>query len=153
MIIKRLRTDNNWSQEQLAAFTGLSLRTIQRVEAGDSASLETLKSLASVFEIELSMLTEELVVIDKETEAWKQAPLWLSLGVWGIRTRKTAMKFEILCVVVAFVALAVSFIEPTLAILNVAWAAAYWYSVSIRWIDNAGLWRRLKQPASNIDTQ
>ena len=141
MIIKRLRTDNNWSQEQLAAFTGLSLRTIQRVEAGDSASLETLKSLASVFEIDLSMLTEEIVVIDKETEAWKQAPLWLSLGVWGIRTRKTAMIFEILCVVVGFVALAVSFIEPTLAILNLAWAAAYWYSVSIRWIDNAGLWR------------
>lgn len=69
IIIKRLRTDNNWRQEQLASFTGLSLRIIQALEAGDSASLETLKSLASVFEIDLCMITEEIVVIDKETEA------------------------------------------------------------------------------------
>ena len=52
----------------------------------------------------------KIVVIDKETEAWKQAPFWVSLGVWGIRIRKIVMIFEILCVVVA---LAVSFIDPT----------------------------------------
>ena len=67
MIVKTLRVKNNWSQEQLATLSGLSLRTIQRVEAGNKASLETLKSLASVFEINLLKLTEVITVLDKNT--------------------------------------------------------------------------------------
>ena len=58
MIVKKLRTEKNWSQEQVATFSGLSIRTIQRVESGQSASLETLKSLASVFEVDILKLTE-----------------------------------------------------------------------------------------------
>ena len=65
MIIKRIRKQKGWSQEQLAALCGLSLRTIQRVEAGNKASLETLTSLASVLETDISKLTEEIIVIDK----------------------------------------------------------------------------------------
>jgi transcriptional regulator with XRE-family HTH domain len=34
--------------------SGLSVRTIQRIENGENASLETLKSLASVFEINIT---------------------------------------------------------------------------------------------------
>mgnify|MGYP000672221477 FL=1 len=60
MILKKLRADKNWSQEQVATFSGLSTRTIQRVESGQSASLETLKSLASVFEVDITKLTEEI---------------------------------------------------------------------------------------------
>jgi transcriptional regulator with XRE-family HTH domain len=40
-------------------FCGLTKRSIQRVESDQSASLETLKSLASVFEVDISKLTEE----------------------------------------------------------------------------------------------
>jgi transcriptional regulator with XRE-family HTH domain len=65
MIIKKLRQTLNWSQEQLAIMCGVSIGTIQRVEAGNKASLETLKPLASVFET--SKLTEEITVIDKQT--------------------------------------------------------------------------------------
>jgi transcriptional regulator with XRE-family HTH domain len=36
--------------EQLAAFTGLSVRTIQRIEQGQRPGLESLKALAAVFE-------------------------------------------------------------------------------------------------------
>src|SRR5690242_2420004 len=39
--------------------SGTSLRTIQRVEAGATASLETLKSLAAVFEVPLEDLQGE----------------------------------------------------------------------------------------------
>ncbi len=67
MIVKKLRDRQNWSQEQLAEFSGLSTRTIQRIESGSKASLESLKSLAAVFEVEISSLTEEITVIDRQT--------------------------------------------------------------------------------------
>ena len=49
--IKELRQQRSWSQEQLAQISGLSHRTIQRIEREGSCSLESLKSLASVFEL------------------------------------------------------------------------------------------------------
>ena len=67
-MIKKLRKQHHYSQEQLAILAGVSLRTIQRIESGHSASLETLKSLAAVFEIEIELLTGEIGVIDKNTE-------------------------------------------------------------------------------------
>ncbi len=54
--VRRLRTERGWSQEQLALASGLSLRTIQRVEADGSASLETRTSLAGTFGIQLADL-------------------------------------------------------------------------------------------------
>ncbi|MEC7960766.1 MAG: helix-turn-helix transcriptional regulator, partial [Pseudomonadota bacterium] len=59
-MIKSLRTKHHYSQEQLARMSGLSLRTIQRVESGQSASLETLKSLAAVFEIDVDTLKGDI---------------------------------------------------------------------------------------------
>ena len=56
MLVQKLRLQRGWSQEQLAELSGLSVRTIQRMERGLPASNETLKSLASVFEIEFSTL-------------------------------------------------------------------------------------------------
>ena len=56
MLVQKLRLQRGWSQEQLAELSGLSVRTIQRIERGLPASNETLKSLASVFEIDFSTL-------------------------------------------------------------------------------------------------
>ena len=56
MLVQKLRLQRGWSQEQLAELSGLSVRTIQRIERGLPASNETLKSLASVFEIDFSAL-------------------------------------------------------------------------------------------------
>ena len=53
MIVKKLRLQRGWSQEQLAELTDLSVRTIQRVERGQSPSLETARSLAAIFEVNL----------------------------------------------------------------------------------------------------
>ncbi len=50
MIIRKLRLQRGWSQEQLAELSGLSIRTIQRIERGQKPGLESLKSLAAVFE-------------------------------------------------------------------------------------------------------
>lgn len=68
MIVKKLRNKKAWSQEELAEICGLNVRTIQRVESGNKASLETLRSLASVYEVELPTRTEEITVIVKTSE-------------------------------------------------------------------------------------
>jgi transcriptional regulator with XRE-family HTH domain len=66
--IKKMRLERHWSQEQLAEMSGLSKRTIQRIENGENAGLESLKSLAAVFEsnIEDSNKKEEVDQIRKE---------------------------------------------------------------------------------------
>ena len=62
MIVRKLRLEKGWSQEQLAEISGLSVRTIQRIERGQNPSLESLKSLAAVFETEVSELKMEAVM-------------------------------------------------------------------------------------------
>ena len=71
--IKKMRLERHWSQEQLAEMSGLSIRTIQRIENGENAGLESLKSLAAVFEINItdSDKKKELEQIRKE-EAYIQ---------------------------------------------------------------------------------
>lgn len=54
MIVRKLRLRNGWSQEQLAEMTGLSVRTIQRIERDQPASLESQKALAAVFEVDIA---------------------------------------------------------------------------------------------------
>jgi transcriptional regulator with XRE-family HTH domain len=56
-IVRSRRQQKSWSQEQLAALSGLSLRTVQRIEKGGKASLESKKALASVFEVAVAELT------------------------------------------------------------------------------------------------
>lgn len=59
MSVQKLRLKHGWSQQQLADAAGLSVRTVQRIEAGYCASTETLKSLAAVFEVDFSTLNPE----------------------------------------------------------------------------------------------
>ncbi len=55
-VVKELRKKSGWSQEQLANASGLSLRTIQRVESENKASMETKVCLAATFQIPLESL-------------------------------------------------------------------------------------------------
>lgn len=55
-IIRKHRTERLWSQEHLAKVSGLGLRTIQRLESRGSASKESVKALASVFEVDADTL-------------------------------------------------------------------------------------------------
>lgn len=56
LLVQKLRLKRGWSQQQLAELSGLSTRTIQRVEGGQTPTVETLKSLASVFEVDFQEL-------------------------------------------------------------------------------------------------
>lgn len=137
MIVKKLRDKNNWSQEQLATMCGLSIRTIQRVESGQSASLETLKSLASVFEVEISTLTEEITVIDKTTENWKSQPWWFKISFWGIRSRRVQVAFEKGLLALGIVSL---FIETVSQASPILILGAYFTCMVVRHGDNNNLW-------------
>lgn len=54
--IRELRQERAWSQEQLAELCSLNVRTIQRIENGEQASLETLSAIAAVMELKVSEL-------------------------------------------------------------------------------------------------
>jgi len=81
MIVRKLRLKRGWSQEQLAQISGLNVRTIQRIERGHSASLESKKSLAAAFEVQLSTFDTPStsvvneVINEDENEAIKMTQL------------------------------------------------------------------------------
>lgn len=58
MQVQKLRLQHGWSQEQLAELSGLNVRTIQRIERGQTPSVESLKALGAVFEVDFSELKE-----------------------------------------------------------------------------------------------
>ncbi len=60
-LVVRRRKERSWSQEELAAASGLNLRTIQRVERHASASLQTKKALAAALDIDARDLDHEEV--------------------------------------------------------------------------------------------
>lgn len=63
MNIKDLRLQKGYSQEELANLSGLSTRTIQRIEKNNTGSTESLNAIANIFELSY----EELIAyIEKE---------------------------------------------------------------------------------------
>lgn len=51
-LVKAFREARHWSQEQLAEISVLSTRTVQRVEEGQTSSLNTRRALAGAFGFE-----------------------------------------------------------------------------------------------------
>ena len=64
--VKNLRLARAWSQEELATVSGLNVRTIQRIENGSKASLETLKALAAALDTSVTGLSGQDPIQDKE---------------------------------------------------------------------------------------
>jgi transcriptional regulator with XRE-family HTH domain len=54
--VLELRSKRSWSQDELATAAGLNLRTIQRIENEGTASLQSLKAIASALESDLGNL-------------------------------------------------------------------------------------------------
>jgi transcriptional regulator with XRE-family HTH domain len=55
-LVLKLRKERSWSQDELATAAGLNLRTIQRIENEGTASLQSMKAIASALESNLEML-------------------------------------------------------------------------------------------------
>jgi DNA-binding XRE family transcriptional regulator len=77
-LVKQLRSEKFWSQEELAIASGLNLRTVQRIEKEATASLQSKKALAAAFGIAVkdleyleppAMQMHEYKTLDIE---WKQ---------------------------------------------------------------------------------
>ncbi|MGX5172925.1 helix-turn-helix domain-containing protein [Aliikangiella sp. IMCC44653] len=79
MLIRQLRQNAELSQEQLAQETGLSLRTIQRVEAGHRVSYASLRALAATFETNVDSLEQELYAMKNMNNEFIEKPLWVRL--------------------------------------------------------------------------
>lgn len=103
MLLRKLRLQRGWSQEHLAELTGLSTRTIKRIERGHPCSLETLNALASVFETDVSMFkpqeqytmsSDNPNITDEEKEAMKY--------VEGIKSFYTNLWLFVMFVVIFF---------------------------------------------------
>lgn len=137
MIVRRLREKRNWSQEELATMSGLSTRTIQRIESGNKASLESLKALASVFEIDISKLQEEIIVIDKTSAAWNKEPILVKFAFWGVKARKQIIMLEITAVVLG---LATWVIKPDVFATSAFFLLAYIFSNMKHYIDTKKYW-------------
>lgn len=137
MIVRKLRERKNWSQEQLATFSGLNVRTIQRIESGNKASLESLKSLASVFEVDISTLTEAVIVIDKESASWRSQPNWVKFSLFGVSKRRPLLQVEFICLAGGLLTWVVN---PNMFATPAFFLLAYAISKLIIYCDEKRLW-------------
>lgn len=73
-LVKLLRELRHWSQEQLGEISGLSARTIQRVEGGKPSDLDTRRAIARAFEFEdIDALSKPYAIpTDEERRAAKE---------------------------------------------------------------------------------
>ena len=69
MGLKELRIKKSYSQEKLAELSNLSTRTIQRIEKENKSSLESIRALSNVFQIEVSELKN---IIENKEEVIKK---------------------------------------------------------------------------------
>jgi transcriptional regulator with XRE-family HTH domain len=88
--IKRWREERLWSQEHLAELAGLGLRTVQRIENGDSASRDSVMALAAAFNVDAAALTvnaDAEAAIESEQKARKSLAglrlgFFINLACW-----------------------------------------------------------------------
>ncbi|MFO1389470.1 helix-turn-helix domain-containing protein [Cellvibrio sp.] len=146
MILKQLRISRHLSQEQLALMSGLNVRTIQRIESGHKASIESLKSLAAVLEVDVSTLNQEIFMIDKNTDNWHKLSLWLKCWFFfnflNFRpTKDSAKRVELISHVSGFLFCALGlFNQAALAGGLCMLFTAYLFYFLIRQGDAYGLW-------------
>jgi transcriptional regulator with XRE-family HTH domain len=55
-LLKQIRTQKAWSQEEFAAISDISTRTLQRIEGGEKANTETLRAIAAALNMEVAAL-------------------------------------------------------------------------------------------------
>jgi len=134
--------------------TGLSLRTIQRLEAGHRVSYASLRALAATFRIEVDVLERELHAMNNSTEDFFEIPRWVRLldgkrwfGGPGL-SRPDLHLIEAFCVGCAIILVAGSFVVASNSTAKVLGTigflellCGYLVSVNIRIHDKYRLWQ------------
>jgi len=146
MILKQLRLSRHLSQEQLAHMSGLNVRTIQRIESGHKASVESLKCLASVFEVDISTLNQEKFMIDKSSDNWQRLPFWLkcwfAFNFLDFRpARNVAKRIEIISHVTGFLFCLLGFVSEAALVGGLIMLATAYLFYLLAWQgDKYGIW-------------
>jgi len=78
MIVQKMRLERGWSQQQLADIAGINVRTVQRIESGQSVSLDSLKALGAAFDVDFARLQETTMRQTAPTPAETELALALS---------------------------------------------------------------------------
>ncbi len=79
--VRRMRLARGWSKDQLATVSGVSLRTVQRVETEGFASINTAVSLAATFGVKLIEIQEEVLTPAVPKPIFEYSSLFLGLAV------------------------------------------------------------------------
>jgi hypothetical protein len=103
---------------RLDAFTCLRCKSALAQGAG-AGSASAIPMNANVFELENSV---------------HERPLWVAVGLWGLKTRAMAWAFVVLSIVVAIGWMYFSWTGVLIFL------AALWYFLAIRWVDQHGSW-------------
>ena len=146
MILKELRISQYLSQEQLAHMSGLNVRTIQRIESGHNASVESLKCIAAALDVDVSTLNQETFMIDKKSDNWCKLPLllkcWFVFNFLQTRPcRSSAARIEVISHISGFTFCCLGLVsEAALVGGLLMFATAYLY----HWLkyqgDKYGIW-------------
>jgi transcriptional regulator with XRE-family HTH domain len=153
MTFRSLRESRQLSQEKVADMSGLSLRTIQRLEAGHRVSYASLRALAITFEMDVDALERELYAMRQSTDEFVEIPRWVRRfnTFWHGGTprvsRRQAHKMEGICIGAGVLFVVLSFLVTAdfmKTILRIGagfqFVVGYVVSVSIRVIDTYKLW-------------
>ena len=146
MILKELRISRHFSQDQLAQMSGLNVRTIQRIESGQNASIESLKCLAAALDVDVTTLNQEKFMIDKNSNNWKTLPLilkcWFVFNFLQTRpSRKSATRIELIGHISGFIFCCLGLVnEAALAGGLLMLATAYLYHGLIWHGDKYSIW-------------
>jgi hypothetical protein len=63
-------------------------------------------------------------------------PMLVSLGLWGLKTRKSALALMWLCIAIAVVSVVLKFWLGLIFLL-----AALWYWLALKWVDTHEGWK------------
>lgn len=75
-VLRQLREERSWTQEHLATVSGVSLRTIQRIEREGNASAESRLALAAAFGVDVAILAAKVdPPVEFGTEVVVEAPI------------------------------------------------------------------------------
>lgn len=142
------------SQERVAEMSGLSVRTVQRLEAGHRVSYASLRALATAFKTDVDLLEREFYAVNQSTDEFIEIPRWVRFlhdRLWfgGPRwSRRDFLVIEVLCLVFAVIGIGTSFLVRhnemssaairMIAIIPVV--NCYLVAVAIRTMDRYKLW-------------
>ncbi len=155
MILKQLRISRHLSQEQLAQMSGLNVRTIQRIESGQNASVESLKCLAAALDVDVSTLNQEKFIMDKKSEHWQKLPFilkcWFVLNFLNTRpSRESARRIEVIGHCSGFLFCCLGLINEAALVGGLLMLATAYLYHGLKWQgDKYGIWYEDKCEKNN----